>query len=110
MLLFHSALKAEEKDREEITLEDVEEAKRFLLDNLISYDLSKISEDKRKILESLLNSQYKTLNELSSLFPKKSERQVRNYLSELISMGYVVEESIKIGRTIKRIYRIKLKL
>ncbi len=110
MLLFHSALIAEEDGRDYISLKDVDEAKNILLNSLLNYDLSSFSDEKRKILELLLNSQYKTLEEISSAIPSKGERMIRNYLKELVEQGYVSEEEIKVGKTSKKIYRIKLKV
>ena len=110
MLLFHSALIAEEKGKYEISMEDVEEAKSILLDDLISYDFSQLSEEKRRILEALINSQYLTIEEISKLIPSKTQRMVKNYVDELINQGYVSEEVVRIGKSLKKVYRIKLKV
>lgn len=109
LLLFHSALIAEEKGKDKISIEDVEEAKEKLLSELIDYDFSRFQGDKKIVLQLLLNSQYLDIDEIAKRIGK-SEKTTRNILNELIESGFVREEKLKAGKIEKTIYSIKLKL
>ncbi len=108
-LLYNSALFAEEDGRDYISIRDVDKAKDYLLKDLTSYDFSFLEEDKKRILQLLLDSQYKTVEEIAKNFGK-SERTIRNYLKDLVKSGYVEEEEVRIGSVAKKIYRIKLRV
>lgn len=110
MLLFNSAMIAENEEKEKISAQHIETAKETLLNSLIDYDISTLSKEQQLILNELVKKQYAEIDEIAKLFPKLGERMVRNYLKELEEQGFIYEEEISSKGASKKVYRIKIKI
>ncbi|MCX6773928.1 MAG: AAA family ATPase [Candidatus Micrarchaeota archaeon] len=108
-LLLLSAKKADRDGKNAISLEDVDRAKEDLVSSMLSKTITKLSEDEKKVMESIESMSFPTSSDIEKRMEPMASRTVRDHIKTLIGKEYILSDDIMTKEGKKRVFRVNYK-